>query len=148
MTDGRSQALADAVPALLRADKELTVFRGGVPNPTPAPPYVVVRSVIKRPHDDPDNSADGRSRVYEVDSYVYCVGGGAGTPEDAEIAATAVSARVEAQLVDVRPDVAGFAPDAVGALELLDANPPARPDEMTGVPIYEIAQIYRLRANN
>lgn len=148
MTDGLDQALANAVPELLEGDAELTVFRGGVPNPTPPPPYVVVRSIVRRPSDDQDNSGDGKSRVFVVDWYVYSVGGGAGTPEVAEIAALAVAQRVRTQLLDVRPTIQGFAAGSVGPIRLEDSTPPGRPDEMTGVPIAEVVQIYRLRATN
>lgn len=145
MTDGLDQALSAAAPLLLEADAGLTVFRGGVPNPTPTPPYVVVRSSIDRPSDDPDNSGNGRSSVWVVRWFCYCVGGGGGTVEDAEVAAIAVGQRVRTALIDVAPTVAGF---ATGLIRLEQAQPPTRPDEITGVPIAEVIQIYRLRATN
>jgi hypothetical protein len=130
VTDGLDQALSNAVPALLELDELLTVFRGGVPNPTQAPPYVVVRSVIRRPSDDPDNSGDGRSRVWVADWYVYSVGGGAGTPQDAEIAAIAVAQRVRTQLLDVRPAVQGFAAGSGGPRPPQENRPPPPPHRL------------------
>lgn len=149
MTDGLDQALAAAGVALLKNDPGLTVYRGGAPSPTPDPPYVVVRTIVSRPSDDPANSADGKSRVWVVDFYCYCVGGGPGaTPEDAEIAAIAIAQRVRTQLLDVRPTVPGFYAEAIGPIRWETSIPPQRADELTGVPIREATEIFRLRATN
>lgn len=149
MTDGLDQALATAGVALLQADASLTVFRGGVPSPTPNPPYVVVRTTVERPSDDPDNAADGKSRVWVVRWFCYCVGGGTGaTPETAEVAAIAVAQRVRTQLLDVRPTVTGFGTAAVGPIRWEQSMPPQKADETTGAPIREAVEVYRLRATN
>ena len=149
MTDGLDQAIVNAGIALLQADASLTVFRDSVPDPTPNPPYVVVRSTIDFPSDDPDNSGDGKSRVRVVRWFCYCVGGGTGaTPDSAEVAALAVAQRVRTQLLDVRPTVTGFAVGAVGPIRWEQSVPPQKADETIGVPIREATVVYRLRATN
>ncbi|HTI19972.1 MAG TPA: hypothetical protein VNC22_06485 [Sporichthya sp.] len=146
MTDGLDQALASAGVSLLQADASLTVYRGGAPSPTPDPPYVVVRTTVDRPSDDPDNALNGRSGVWVARWFCYCVGGGPGaTPEDAEVAAIAVAQRVRTQLLDVRPVIAGL---SCGPIRWEQSTPPQIPDELTGVPIREAIEIFRLRATN
>lgn len=146
-TDGLDQALAAAGIALLQADTGLTVFRGGVPSPTPAPPYVVVRTYVNRPPEDPDNPLTGRSGVWLAYWYCYCVGGGGldATPESAEIAAIAVAQRVRTQLLDVRPVIPGL---SCNLIKLEDSVPPQPLDESTGSPIREAIEIYRLKATS
>lgn len=147
MTDGRDLALMNAGIALLQADANLTVIRGDAP--TPAPPYVVVRSTIDRPSDDPDNAVDGRSAVWVCRWFCYCVGGGTGaTPDTAETAAMEVAQRVRTALLDVRPTVAGFTAGAVGPIKWEQSQPPQPSDETTGVPIREAVVVFRLRATN
>jgi hypothetical protein len=146
VTDGLDQALANAGLALLTADTSLVVFRGGVPNPTPNPPYVVVRTTVDRPSDDPDNSLNGKSGVWVCRWFCYCVGGGTGaTPTEAEIAAIAVAQRVRTALLDVRPTIVGLSP---GPIRWEQSSPPQSPDELTGTPIREAVEVYRLRATS
>jgi hypothetical protein len=146
VTDGLDQLLASAAVTLLQADAGLTVFRGGVPDPTPDPPYVVIRTAPPdRPSDDPDNSLNGKSGVWVTHIYCYCVGGGGGTPADAEVASIAVAQRVRTQLLDARITIAGL---SCGPIRWDQSLPPRRSDEITGVPIVEAVEIYRLRATS
>lgn len=145
MTDGLDQALAAAGIALLQADANLTLYDGGVPSPTPQPPYVVVYTTIDRPSDDPDNAVDGKTRVWVARWICHCVGGGLGAnPAQAAQAARAVAQRVRTQLLDVRPVIAGLSP---GLIRWEQSTPPQR-DETTGVPVMDAVEIYRLRATN
>lgn len=146
MTDGLDQALQQVAFDLLALDLSLTVYRGGVPNPTPEPPYVVGRSYLERPSEDPDNALTGKSGVWIVRWYFYCVGGGTGADQDAaELAAIAVAQRVRTNLLDVRPTVAGL---SCGLIRLDQSLPPVPPDETTGRPVREATEIFKLRATN
>jgi hypothetical protein len=137
-TDGLDQALIEAGLALLAADTDLVTYDGAVPNPTPAPPYCVVYSTISRPSDDPDNSADGRTRVWVARWIIHCVGANAAS-------ARAVAQRVRTQLLDARPVIAGL---ECGLIRMEgDAQPPRR-DETTGALVMDVVQTYRLRATS
>lgn len=138
MTDGLDQALANAGLALLQADTSLTVYDGQVPNPTPAPPYCVVYTTVNRPSDDPDNAADGLSRVWSAAWIVHAVGGNA-------IAARAVQQRVRTALLDVRPVIAGL---SCGRIRMDPDSPPPQRDETTGVVVMDAVSTYRLRATS
>lgn len=137
MTDGLDQALANVGLDLLRADAQLTVFAGSVSSPTPAPPYVVVYFTVGRPSDDPDNSADGLSRVWVARWICHCVGGN-------DTAARAVAQRVRTALLDVRPTVAGL---SCGLIRWEESQDPQR-DETTGSLVMDAVEIYSLRATN
>lgn len=137
MTDGLDQAFVNAGLDLLRADTALTVFDGAVPNPYPAPPYVLVYTYISRPSDDPDNSADGQSRVWVARWICHCVGANA-------TAARAVAQRVRTALLDVRPTVAGL---SCGLIRWEESQPPGR-DETTGSLVMDAVEIYSLRATS
>jgi hypothetical protein len=144
MTDGLDAALAAAGVALLQADALLTVYRGAAPTPAPSPPYVVVRTTVDRPSDDPDNPLDGRSRVWITRWFCYCVGGGQGATVDAaEVAALAVAQRVRTQLLDAQLAIPGL---SCGLIRWEQSNPPADPDETAGYPVREAVEVYRLRA--
>jgi hypothetical protein len=146
MTDGLDAALAAAGVALLQADTSLTVYRGGVPSPTPTPPYVVVRTTVDRPSDDPDNSLDGLSKVWLTRWFCYCVGGGPGATVDAaEVAALAVAQRVRTQLLDAQLTIPGL---SCGLIRWEQSNPPQSPDETTGFPVREAVEVYRLLATS
>lgn len=146
MTDGLDAALAAAGVALLQADTSLTVYRGGVPNPTPNPPYVVVRTTVDRPSDDPDNSLDAGSRVWVARWFCYCVGGGTGADvAAAEVAAIAVAQRVRTQLLDAQLTIPGL---SCGLIRWEQSNPPQPPEESTGYPVREAVEVYRLRATS
>jgi hypothetical protein len=138
MTDGLDQAVANAGLALLQADTGLVVFDGGVPNPTPTPPYALVYTTVARPSDDPDNSGDGRSRVWNAAWIVHCVGANAAS-------ARAVAQRVRTQLLDVTPVITGLSCNRIRMDP--DAPPPQR-DETTGVVVMDLTQTYRLRATS
>jgi hypothetical protein len=142
MTDGLDQALVNAVLGLLRADASYNsvcpTYDGLVPDGA-VPPYRQVYFNLLRPSDDPDNAADGRSRVWTLYTYVHNVAGG----QDAS-GARAVAQRSRTQLLDQSPAVAGL---SVGMLRLDDAQPPER-DETTGKPVMDAVQTYRLRATS
>lgn len=143
-TDGLDQALVNAGIALLRLDTALVVYPGGVPTPTPNPPYVVVRSYVEWPAFAAGDSLDGVSGSPTVKWYCYCVGGGQdATPETASIAAIGVAQRVRAQLLNKRPVIAGL---NLGMIRQdVGAGTPT-PNETTGVPVMETLSIYRLMA--
>jgi hypothetical protein len=144
VTDGIDAALASAGVALLQADAALTVYRGNAPSPTPAPPYVVVRTTIDRPPADPDNPLSGRSAVRLVRWYCYCVGGGQGaTPDTAETAAIEVMQRVRTQLLNARPVIAGL---TCNQIYWEQSQPPQQSDETIGNPIREAIEVYSMKA--
>jgi hypothetical protein len=146
MTDGLDAALAAAGVALLQADASLVVYRGGVPSPTTNPPYVVVRTTVDRPSDDPDDSLEGMSKVWLARWFCYCVGGGSGaTPEAAEVAAIAVAQRVRTQLLDAQVTISGL---SCGLIRWEQSNPPESLNETTGSPIREAVEVYRLLATS
>jgi hypothetical protein len=138
MTDGLDQALANVGLNLLRADLSLKVYDGTVPSPTPAPPYVLVYTVIARPAD----AASGAHALSSLSShwtaswYCHCVGGDA-------VAARAVAQRVRTQLLDVAPVVAGL---SCGLIRQADSQPPAR-DETTGVLVMDALLVFELYAS-
>lgn len=138
ITDGLDQALANAGLALLAADTSLVVFDGAVPNPTPAPPYVVVYCTVNRPSEDPDNAGDGRSRVWSAAWIVHCVGGNA-------VAARAVAQRVRTALLDVSPAIPGL---SCNRIRMDPDSPPPQRDESTGSVVMDAVSTYRLRATN
>lgn len=136
MTDGLDQNLANAILSLLQADAGLVVYDGIAPEGV-VPPYVLVYTTMGHPSDDPDNSIDGRSRVFTARWYCHCVG--------ADMQATrAVAQRVRTALLDVRPTVAGLSCGLIR--ERPDPPAPVR-DEMTGTPVIDSVCIYELRAS-
>ncbi len=142
ITDGLDQALANAGIALLQADlgpPALVVYDGVVPNGASADGgYVLVYTTVSRPSDDPDNSADGRTRVWVARWICHCVGTSAG-------GVRGVAQRVRTALLDVRPTIAGLSP---GLIRLEgDSQPPQR-DETTGALVMDAVETYRLRATN
>lgn len=140
MTDGLDQALAQVPFTLLAADPlspALVVYDGVVPNPTPAGPYVLVYTFVSRPSDDPDNSADNRSRVWVARWFTHSVG-------ESASAARAIAQRVRTQLLDVRPVIAGL---SCGFIRMEVAQPPVR-DEKTGTLLMDQIDIYLLRATS
>lgn len=137
MTDLLDQSIVDAVLTLLTNDTTLTVFDGVVPSPTPPRPYVLVYTHLDRPSEDPDNSFDGKTRVWVPRFICHCVG-------ETAAAARAVAQRVRTQLLDARITVTGL---SSGMLRLEQSLPPAR-DESTGVLVMDAVVVYRLRATN
>jgi hypothetical protein len=138
MTDGLDQLVANAGLALLTADAGLVVFDGAVPNPAPAPPYCVVFTTVNRPSEDPDNAADGRSRVWSAAWIVHSVGANAA-------AARAVAQRVRTQLLDVTPVISGL---SCNKIRMDPDSPPPEKDETTGVVVMDAVSTYRLRATS
>jgi hypothetical protein len=99
---------------------------------------VLVYTTISRPSDDPDNSSDGKTRVWVARWICHCVGGTAA-------GARGVAQRVRTALLDVRPTVAGL---SCGPIRMEgDSQPPQR-DETTGVLVMDAVETYRLRATN
>lgn len=142
MTDGLDQALANVGLDLLRADTDLKVHDGKVPDTVPnasRPPYVLVYTLIDRPDEDEDRAMDGRSSVWVVRWICHCVGSGA----DAS-AARAVAQRVRTQLLDVQPTVPGL---ACGRIRSEASLPPDR-DESTGRLVMDAVLTFRLRATS
>lgn len=142
ITDGLDQALINAGLALLQADlgpPALVVFDGVVPaNTSVNAGYVLVYTTISRPSDDPDNSADGKTRVWVARFICHCVGGTAAS-------ARGVAQRVRTALLDVRPVVAGL---SCGPLRMEgDSQPPQR-DETTGPLVMDAVATYRVRATS
>jgi len=137
MTDGLDQALANAGLALLVADTSLVVCDGVVPAGT-QPPYALVYTTVNRPSEDPDNAADGLSRVWSAAWIVHSVGGNAA-------AARAVAQRVRTALLDIRPVISGM---SCNRIRMDPDSPPPQRDESTGVVVMDLVQTYRLKATN
>ena len=137
MTDGLDQAIANAGLALLTADTSLVVCDGVVPAGT-QPPYALVYTTVNRPSEDPDNAADGLSRVWSAAWIVHSVGGNAA-------AARAVAQRVRTALLDIRPVISGL---SCNKIRMDPDSPPPQRDETTGVVVMDLVQTYRLRATS
>lgn len=137
MTDGLDQAIANAGLALLTADTSLVVCDGVVPAGT-QPPYALVYTTVNRPSEDPDNAADGLSRVWSAAWIVHSVGGNAA-------AARAVAQRVRTALLDIRPVISGL---SCNKIRMDPDSPPPQRDETTGVVVMDLVQTYRLKATN
>jgi len=121
---------------LLRADTELIVFDGVVPNPAPLPPYVLVYSTVSKPTDDDAiGSLDGLSRRFVVRWICHCVG-------ETQQASREVAQRVSNALLDRRPQVTGCTP---GFIRDEQDDPPVR-NEQLGYPIFDAVHVYRLNA--
>lgn len=134
MTDGLDQALANAGLNLLRADANLTVFDGSVPDGS-VPPYVLVYTHVEWPDGAPGDALDGLSGSPTIRWICHCVGGN-------EVAARAVAQRVRTQLLNQRPTIAGL---NVGMIRHEQGVPPTR-DETTGSPVIDAMNVYRLIA--
>lgn len=139
MTDGLDQALIHVALDLLAADPALVVYDGIVPgNPTPAPPYVVVYTTIDHSAVDDDNALDGLSKAWSARWYIHSIGATAQ-------AARAVSQRVRAALLDVRPVIGTL---RCGLIREEPGSPAPGRDESTGVPVIDAVSVYSLRATN
>ncbi len=139
MTDGYDQALVNAGLSLLAADPVTPawpVYDGVVPDNAPRP-YWLVYSLVGYPPEDVDNAGDGRSRVREVRWIVHSVAENA-------VAARAGAQRARTQLLDASPVIAGL---SCGRIRLETSDPPTR-DEITGVPVMDAIQTYRLKATS
>lgn len=136
MTDGFDQAMANVGLDLLRADVNLTVYDGLVPDPFPdvaANPYVLVYTTVEWPADDPNGALDGLTGRAVVRWICHCVGAN-------QIAARAVAQRVRTQLLDKRPAIAGMVP---GLIRHEQDAPPTK-DEITGTPVMDAMHVYRM----
>jgi len=141
IADGLDQAIANVALTLLAADvgpPALVVFDGVVPPNTPVNAgYVLAYSYLSRPSDDQDNSANGRSGVWNQRWILHCVGGTAA-------AARAVAQRARTALLDVQPTIVGL---SCGRIRLEETQPPQR-DETTGVLVMDAVNTYSLRATS
>jgi hypothetical protein len=136
MTDGLDLALTAVALDLLAADTLLKVYDGVVPAGATRP-YVLAYTSLSRSSEDPDNAADGLTRVWTVRWILHCVG-------ESAAAARKVAERVRTALLDVQPSVPGL---SCGLIRMEgDSSPPER-DEFTGVPVLDAVVTYRLRAN-
>lgn len=137
MTDGLDLVLTSVALDLLTADVLLKVYDGVVPA-VATRPYVLVYSSLTRSSEDPDNAADGLTRVWMARWICHCVG-------ESASAARKVAERVRTALLDVQPTVPGL---SCGLIRMEgDSLPPER-DETTGVPVMDAVVTYRLRANS
>ena len=134
MTDGLDQALVNAGLDRLRADPQLTVHDGVVPDEA-TPPYVLVYAQVEWPDGDPDNTVEGKTEAVTARWTCHCVGSTAA-------AARAVAQRVRTQLLDYRPTVAGVECAPIGQAESV---PPTR-DESTGRLVMDAVVVYELTA--
>lgn len=139
MTDGFDQALVNAGLALLAADPivpALVVYDGVVPNPTPAPPYVLVYSTVEWPAGAAGDALDGVSGSPVVRWITHSIGTTA-------VQSRAIAQRVRTQLLNKRPVIAGL--DLGMIRQEPGAAPPTR-DETTGVAVMDLVVTYRLSA--
>lgn len=134
---GDVQDHADGYLTLLRADPDLTVYDGRVPNDA-IPPYVLVYTTL----DDTDGSApergdslDGTSGGSTARAYCHQVGGN-------QLAARAVAQRVRTDLLNQRPAVSGR---GCGLIRQ-DFSSPSDRDETTGTEIQDIITVYQFRS--
>lgn len=142
ITDGRDQAIADVVLALLHADSgppPLVVYDGVVgPKPDFDAGYVLVYTTLFRPVDDPGNAQDGVSRVWIAHWTLHCV-------SSTHKGARAVAERARTVLLDVRPTVTGFTAAGTGQIRMDTEPAPPQRDEQIGTPVLDNVQTYRLR---
>lgn len=137
MTDGLDVALVNAALNLLNGVTALTVYDGAVPNPTPAPPYVVVYSIVSWPADDDAvGSLDGKTRRATVRWICHCIGG-------SQQACREVAQLVRTALLDQRPTVAGV---TCGFIRDEQDDPPDR-NEQTGSVVFDAVHVYRMTAD-
>ena len=128
------QAHADAILALLRADPDLTVHDGHVPDGS-EPPYVLVYVADADPEQSNSHSLTAESTRHVTWAYCHCVGAN-------QIAARAVAQRVRAALLDVTPTIPGR---ACWPIRREDGQPAQR-DESTGVVVVDLVDVYRLES--
>lgn len=129
---------ATAVLALLRADSGLTVYDGQVPKGA-ATPYLKVDLLVQTPDGltAPDKVPfSGDSDVIDMWIYCHCIGGGTNAASNAR----AVSGRVRAALLNVKPALAGR---IVFPIRWREGQPP-QPNEETLVPVVDLVDVYGL----
>lgn len=128
---------AEAILGLLRANTVLAaiVNDGEVPSPTPADRrYVVVYLHRERPTGADGNALDGLSAQITYRATCHNVA------KDAK-AARALGYQTSAALLDVVPDIAGR---TCQPIHLESSVPPGRPDETTGVAVFDQIDVYKL----
>lgn len=135
MADDLDELHAQAGLALLDADAVLTVYDGKVPDPTPAPPYVLVYTTVARPSGEAGaaNALDGASQTFVTRWMCHCVG-------ESAAAARAVAMRVRAALLDQRPTIAGR---SCNPIRQDDVQSPVK-DETTGRPVMDLVATYSM----
>lgn len=135
MADLLDLAHINAGLALLRADASLVVYPDaeGFTPVVPAPKYVRVYATIERPADAGANALAGASQQWVTRWYCHCVGAN-------EYSALAVQMRVRANLLDVRPVIAGR---NCGLIREDQALPPTK-DDSTGGTVFDAVVVYRL----
>jgi hypothetical protein len=127
---------ADALLDLLRADADLTVYDGLVPK-TPASRYVLVYLLVQTPGglEAPDKvRLDNNSEVIDLWAYCHCVGGG----QNAASNARAVSGRVRAALLNVKPSLPGR---VVFPIRWRESSPPQRNEDLLS-PVVDLVDVY------
>lgn len=132
---------ADAVLGLLEADADLKVYDGLVPKGAAAP-YVKVDLLVQTPDGltAPDKVPfSGDSDVIEMWIYCHCVGAGL----NAGRSARAVSGRVRARLLNVKPTLPGR---VVFPIRWREGQPP-QPNEETLVPVVDLVDVYGFTSN-
>lgn len=128
------QAHADAILGLLRADPDLTVHDGHVPDGS-EPPYVLVYVADADPEQSESASLTTESERHVTWAYCHCVGAN-------QIAARAVAQRVRAALLDVTPTIPGRSCWPIRREE----GQPAQRDESTGQVVVDLVDVYRLES--
>jgi hypothetical protein len=126
---------ARAILALLNAVPQLAgrVHDGKVPDPVPAPPYVVVYMNQQRLRAAGGNALDGLSKEVTLRVICHCVG------QDAD-GARAMAYQVSVALLDVRPVIGTR---SCGLIEQESAQDPVR-NELTGTEVMDAIDTYRV----
>lgn len=138
MADTLDKDHIEAGLALLRADTGLVVYpdaEGYVPDQR-ADEYVRVYTSIERPLTDPASKMDGRTSAWVVRWYCHNVG-------STEHSATAISMRVRAALLDIKPTITG----RICGFIRHDSSVPTNPNDTTGETIYDRVEVYRMRTS-
>lgn len=128
-------AHADAGLDLIEATG-LTVYRGKLPPDiaTLTPPWVLVYTAVEWPDEDSGHGLDHASSTCITTWYCYCSG-------TTDTSVLAVTGRVRAALVDVRPTITGRVCSPVDQV----SGEPARAHEGTGTSVLTALSIYELR---
>lgn len=132
MTDTIDEDHAQVAFTLLATNTNLTgVFDSVVPNPTPAPPYVLIYPTVSWPRDGVGTALDAEQVTVTTTWNCHCVGL---TPE----AARAVSMQVRTSLLNARPSITGR---VCSPIKQDDAQPPNR-DESLAYPVFDAVSVY------
>lgn len=126
---------ADAFLDLLDADDNIELFDGKVPDPTPAPPYVVAYLHMESQKGAIGTTLEGLSTTVVTRAILHCVGATAA-------AARAMQFRARATLLDVRPVIAGRVCDLICE----ESSAPPDRDESTGSLVMDAISVYRFNS--